>query len=149
MFTAARLAVGGAVVAHAVGALLDLVVLGPVGAVAGLALGHRLIRIERGRQVEQRRQLARQELRRYVDEVGFVVGNDSRDAVRRAQRHLRDEFASRALAAQRSSAQALTAVRRSGELPAAERAGHARELDHRARALDEVGAQLARAGGAP
>jgi hypothetical protein len=147
MFTAARLAVGGVVVAHAVGTLLEMAFLGPVGAVAGLIFGHRLMRIERGRQVEQRRQLARQELRRYVDEVGFVVGNDSRDAVRRAQRYLRDEFASRALAAQRSSAQALAAVRQAGELPEAERAGRARELDSRARALDRVGESLTRSGG--
>ncbi len=147
MFTAARLAVGGVVVAQAVGTLLETAFLGPVGAVAGLIIGHRLLKIERGRQVEQRRQLARQELRRYVDEVGFVVGNDSRDAVRRAQRYLRDEFASRALLAQRSSAQALATVRRAEEVPEAERSGRARELDARWRALDRVGDSLARSGG--
>jgi hypothetical protein len=147
VFTAARLAVGGVVVAHAVGALLEMAFLGPVGAVAGLIIGHRLVRIERGRQVEHRRQLARQELRRYVDEVGFVVGNDSRDAVRRAQRYIRDEFTSRALLAQRSSAQALAAVRRAEGDSEADRPGRVRDLDARWQALDRVGDRLTRSGG--
>jgi hypothetical protein len=147
IFTSARLAAGGVVVAHAAGTLLGTAFLGPVGAVAGLLLGHRLMKIERGRQVEQRRQLARQELRRYVDEVGFVVGNDSRDAVRRAQRHLRDEFAARATLAERSSAQALAAVRQAEGTTEADRIGRARDLDARWQALDRVGGRLSRAGG--
>ena len=146
-FTSARLAAGGVVVAQAAGSLLGTAFLGPVGAVAGLLIGHRLMIIERGRQIEQRRQIARQELRRYVDEVGFLVGNDSRDAVRRTQRYLRDEFAARALLTERSSAQALAAVRRAGALPDPERAGRARDLDARWQALDQVSDRVFRAGG--
>jgi len=146
-FTSARLAAGGVVVAHAAGSLLGTAFLGPVGAVAGLLIGRRLMNVERVRQIEHRRQLARQELRRYVDEVGFVVGNDSRDAVRRAQRHLRDEFTARALLAEKSSTQALSAVRRAGAAPAAQRQSQVRDLDARWRDLDRAGDRLTRSGG--
>jgi hypothetical protein len=147
VFTSARLAAGGVVVAHTAGTLLGTAFLGPVGAVAGLIIGRRLMIIERVRQVEHRRQVARQELRRYVEEVGFVVGNDSRDAVRRAQRYLRDEFSSRALLTERSSAQALAAVRRAESVPPAERPGRARDLDARWQDLGRVSDRLIRSGG--
>ena len=55
----------------AVGTLLDLTVAAPIGLAVGLTLGRKLVRHERERQVEHRRQLAKQELRRYVDEVTF------------------------------------------------------------------------------
>jgi hypothetical protein len=137
-FTAARVTYGGLLMLGAFGSLLGLTLAAPVGVVGGLTVGRKLIRDERQRQTEQRRQQARQELRRYVDEVGFVLGKDSRDAVRRTQRYLRDEFAARAGGAERSSAQALAAVRRAATLPADDRARRADELDARWRDLDQV-----------
>jgi len=108
----------------------------------GLTVGRKLLRHERDRQVEFRRQLARQELQRYVDEVAFIVGKDSRDAVRRTQRFLRDEFANRAALAERSSAAALAAVRQSADLSGHERDRRAAILDARGRELDQVAGNL-------
>ncbi|MEJ3746707.1 dynamin family protein [Actinomycetes bacterium KLBMP 9797] len=141
-FTAARLTYGGMLMLGAFGSLLGLTLAAPVGVLGGLTIGRKLIRDERQRQVEQRRQQAKQELRRYVDEVGFVLGKDSRDAVRRAQRYLRDEFAARAGGLERSSAQALAAVRRTAGLPAGDRARRAAELDAGWRDLDTVAARV-------
>jgi hypothetical protein len=141
-FTAARLAVGGLVIAGAVGALLDMTLLGPIGGAVGLIAGRKLVGMERERQVEHRRQQARQELRRYVDEVSFVVGKDSRDAVRRAQRYLRDEFAARAALSERSSARALEVVREAAAVPAAQVPERVRELDARSRDLAALAESL-------
>ncbi|MGN9911810.1 dynamin family protein [Phytohabitans sp. LJ34] len=138
VFTAARVTYGGLFMLGAFGSLLGLTLAAPVGVLGGLTVGRKLIRDERQRQVEQRRQQAKQELRRYVDDVGFVVGRDSRDAVRRTQRFLRDEFTARAGGARRSSEQALAAVRRTAGMRADDRTRRAEELDRGWRDLDRV-----------
>jgi hypothetical protein len=143
VFTAARVTYGGLFMLGAFGSLLGLTLAAPVGVLGGLTVGRKLIRDERQRQVEQRRQQAKQELRRYVDDVAFVVGRDSRDAVRRTQRFLRDEFTARAGGARRSSEQALAAVRRTAGMPADDRSRRAEELDRGWRDLDLVAARVA------
>jgi len=147
-FTAARLAYGGLAMFGAASTLmgLHLAVLpfvAPVSAVLGVAVGRKLIRDERQRQVDYRRQQAKQELRRYVDEITFVMGKDSRDAVRQVQRYLRDEFTNRAALAQHSSARALDAVRQAARIPAAQRVRRAEELDVQWRDLDRAAERVA------
>jgi hypothetical protein len=137
-FTAARIGVGGLVMFGAFGSLLGLTVAAPIGLVVGLTVGRKMLRHERERQIEYRRQVARQELQRYVDEVAFLVGKDSRDAVRRTQRFLRDEFAARAGLAERSSAAALAAVRSGAAVPEHERGRRAAELNARGREIDTL-----------
>jgi hypothetical protein len=137
-FTAARVAIVVPVMFGAFGSLLGLTVAAPIGLVVGLTVGRKLLRHERDRQIESRRQVARQELQRYVDEVAFLVGKDSRDAVRRTQRFLRDEFAARAALAERSSSAALAAVRSGSSVPDRDRARRAAELDARGREIDTL-----------
>lgn len=127
-FTAARVTYGGFYMLGALGALFNVAVAAPIGLLAGMTLGRRLIKQERERQVQQRRLQAKAELRRYVDDVTFHVGRDSREAVRRTQRFLRDEFAARAGAVERSAAAAAAAIRETAALPDAERQARARQL---------------------
>jgi hypothetical protein len=127
-FTAARITYGGFYMLGALGALFNVAIAAPIGLIAGLTLGRRLVRQERERQVQQRRQQARAELRRYIDDVSFHVGRDCREAVRRTQRLLRDEFAARAAAVERSTAAAASAVRETAALPEDERRARARRL---------------------
>lgn len=141
-FTAARVAILVPVMFGAFGSLLGLTVAAPIGLVVGLTVGRKLLRVERERQVESRRQVARQELQRYVDEIAFLVGKDSRDAVRRTQRFLRDEFATRAGLAERSSAAALAAVRNGSAVPEHQRARRAAELDARGREIDTLAGRI-------
>ncbi|MEE6258960.1 dynamin family protein [Plantactinospora sonchi] len=141
-FTAARLAYGGMFMAGAFGSLLGLTIAAPIGVAVGMTLGRKLVRDERERQLAYRRQQAKQELRRYVDEVGFVLGKDCRDAIRRTQRFLRDEFAARAALAERSSAQALNAVRQTATLPDDERARRADRLEEQWRDLGRVAERI-------
>ncbi|MCY1143540.1 dynamin family protein [Actinoplanes sp. Pm04-4] len=124
-FTAARVAYGGFFLLGGVGALVGVAWAAPLGLLAGVAFGRRLVKAEKERQVQQRRHQAGQELRRYVDEVGFHVGRDSREAVRRTQRHLRDEFAARARELSRSAASAEAAVREAASLTGEQRRARA------------------------
>lgn len=137
-FTAARLAYGGVFIVGAFGSLLGTAVAAPIGLALGLTLGRKLVRDERQRQVELRRQQAKQELRRYIDEIGFVLVKDCGDAVRRTQRFLRDEFANRAALVERSSTQASAAVRQTAQLPDEKRQRRAAELESQWRDLERV-----------
>lgn len=148
-FTAARIAYGGLAMIGAAGTVagmstaMVLLPIAPVGIVAGLAVGRKLIRDERRRQVEYRRQQAKQELHRYVEEVTFVLGKDSRDAVRHVQRFLRDEFTGRAALAERSSVQALDAVRQTAQVPPRQRVRRAEELEVQWRDLGRAAERVA------
>lgn len=137
-FTGARAAYGGIYVLGAAGTLFNLAFAAPLGLVVGMTLGRKLVQKERERQVQHRRLQAKQELRRYVDDVTFHVTRDSRDAVRRTQRFLRDEFSACAALAERSSATAAEAVRRTAQLPAEERGQRARQLDRNLRELEKL-----------
>ena len=55
-------------------------------------IGQKIIRDEKKRQVAHRRQQAKFAARRYVEEVGFIMNKEGRDALRRTQRLLRDDF---------------------------------------------------------
>jgi hypothetical protein len=127
-FTAARVTYGGFYLLGALGALFNVALAAPVGVLAGMTLGRRLIKQERERQTQQRRLQAKAELRRYVDDVSFHAGRDSREAVRRTQRFLRDEFAARVAAVERGAAATAAAVRETAALPAAARQARGREL---------------------
>jgi hypothetical protein len=139
-FMAARVAYGGFVMLGAVGALFNVALVAPIALVAGLTLGRRMVKSERERQVQQRRAQARAELRRYVDDVGFHVGRDCREAVRRTQRHLRDEFAARARAIERSAAATAAAVREIADLPPDQRRSRLDQLADERRRLDRLAA---------
>jgi hypothetical protein len=141
-FTAARVTYGGFYMLGAVGALFGAAatLAAPIGLLAGMTLGRRLIKSERERQVQQRRLQAKAELRRYVDDVSFHAGRDCREAVRRTQRFLRDEFAARAQAVQRSAEAAAAAVREVAELPDEQRQRRATALAEQRRRLDRLAA---------
>ena len=76
-----------------------------------------------------RRNQARQAHRKYTDEVGFVVGKDSRDTLRRVQRTMRDFFATRAEELHRSTSEALTAAQQAARSDEATRAKRVRDVD--------------------
>jgi hypothetical protein len=139
-FTAARVTYGGFYMLGAVGALFNVALAAPLGLLAGMTLGRRLIKAERDRQAQQRRLQAKAELRRYVDDVTFHVGRDSREAVRRTQRFLRDEFAARAQAIERSAAATAAAVRSTAALPPEERQRRAADLERQRRRIDRLDA---------
>ncbi|GIJ43233.1 dynamin [Virgisporangium aliadipatigenens] len=142
-FTAARMTFGGLVMFGAFGSLLGLTLAAPIGLAVGLVVGRKLVGTERQRQAEYRRNQAKAELRRYIDEVAFVVGKDCRDAVRRTQRFLRDEFAARAQQVERSANLTIAAIREAAEAPEHERRQRTAVLDQQWQELDRFAAQMA------
>jgi Dynamin family len=76
----------------AAGALL---VANPVMIGAGALFGSMQLMDERKKKLTMRRQSARQQVRKFLDDVQFQVGNEISTMVREGQRDLRDEFTDR------------------------------------------------------
>ena len=76
----------------AAGALL---VANPVMIGAGALFGGMQLLDERKKKLTARRQSARQQVRQFLDDVQFEVGNEIATMVREVQRDLRDEFTER------------------------------------------------------
>ena len=120
--TARRLGVGGQVMALAKGSYSPSLMFGFLGGIAGITIaapallavglvaGGRGLKTEKKRRLAARQAQAKASARKFVDEVIFQVGKDSRDEVRRAQRALRAHFAARADELVRSASAALTAA---------------------------------------
>lgn len=105
------------------------IALGPVGLGIGLAMGHKGLREEKARRLAQRRAQARNEVRRYCDEVHVALGKELRDTARQAQRRLRDHYATLAEEQQRSVAAALARADEAARTARAHRDQRVRDLD--------------------
>ena len=77
--------------------------------VLGTGIGKKIIGDEKKRQQTYRQQQAKGAVRRFIDEVAFVLNKETRDVLRTAQRHLRDDFQSRAKQLERSAYEAMEA----------------------------------------
>jgi GTP-binding protein EngB required for normal cell division len=132
--TALRGSYGGVMMTGIIGSMLGFGLFNPVSLSFGVVLGRKAIRDERERALGQRRQQARQACRSYIDDVGFSVGKDARDGLRRMQRVLRDAFTEQAETLQRSTAEALGAAKAAVQT----------DRDERARRLRDVEAELGR-----
>ena len=96
-----------------IGTMVGLTLLNPISIGAGLLLGGKTISDERRRVVARRQAEAKTAVRRYVDDVTFQVGKDSRDMLRGVQRDLRDHFTALAEQLNRSLKESLTSAERS------------------------------------
>jgi hypothetical protein len=119
---------GGLLMFTMLGGLVG-VALGPIGVGIGLVMGRKGLRDEKERQLTLRRSQAKNAIRRYCDEVSFVMGKDSRDTLRRIQRQLRDHYSARAEELQRSTAEALARATESVKQSQAEREKRLRDID--------------------
>ena len=126
------------------GSLLGAVVAAPLSVVLAAGIGQKIIRDEKKRQVAHRRQQAKLAGRRYVEEVGFIMNKESRDALRRTQRFLRDDFQLRAMTLHRSSTSALNAAKQAMALPEPERRQRVTQLAAESAQLREVDAEVAK-----
>lgn len=101
---------GGMLMFGMLAGMVGVTLIAPVSVAIGLAMGKKQQREEQKRQLQQRRQLAKQTYRKYVDEVSFIVGKQSRDTLRRVHRELRDAWTERAQELQRSTRESLAAA---------------------------------------
>jgi len=125
---ALKSAYGGALMFTMLGAMTGIV-LGPLSVGIGLVMGHKGLREEKKRQQVARRNQARNAIRRYCDEVSFVMGKDSRDTLRRIQRQLRDHYSGLAEELNRSNAEALSAATEAAKRSQVDRDTRLKDLD--------------------
>lgn len=125
---ALKSAYGGVLMFTMLGAMTGIA-LGPLSLGIGLVMGHKGLREEKKRQLNQRRLQARNAIRRYCDEVSFVMGKDSRDTLRRIQRELRDHYSERAESLAKSNTDALTAANEAAKRTQSERDARLRDLE--------------------
>ena len=69
----------------------------------GGGIGRKIIADERKRQRTYRQQQAKAAVRRFVEEVAFIMNKQTRDGLRSTQRQLRDDFQARAMLMDRSA----------------------------------------------
>ena len=124
----------------AAGALLatNPVMLG-VGAIFG-AIG---LADEKKRKVQARRQTARTQVRQFIDDVQFEVGNQISIIVRDVQRDLRDEFTERLGELQRTYTDAAKRGQEDAQRSDAERKQRTAEIDNSLKLLHQVETALA------
>jgi signal recognition particle receptor subunit beta len=112
----------------------------------GAGIGRKIISDERKRQRTYRQQQAKTAVRRFVDEVAFLAGKQTRDGLRQAQRELRDDFQRRATMLHSSANAAREAAERARRLSEADQRVRVRELEERQRQVDQVRAAVRGAG---
>jgi hypothetical protein len=125
---ALKSAYGGALMFVMLGAMTG-VTLGPLGLGIGLVMGRKGLREEKKRQRATRQNQAKNAVRRYCDEVSFVMGKHSRDTLRRIQRQLRDHYTGLAEELNRSNTEALTKASEALKRTQAEREKRLRDID--------------------
>jgi len=128
ILSAARGSYGGMLMMGMAGSLLGIPLTAPVTLLLSLGLGRRAVREERTRRNQQHQAEARAALHRYAQEVSLVVGKECKDALRRTQRLLRDEFSARALSLHQSTTAALAQAERARELSDADAAERQRQV---------------------
>jgi hypothetical protein len=101
-------------------------------------LGRKALKDEKERALAQRRQTAKNAIRKYTDEVTFLAGADSRTMLRRIQRQLRDHFTVRAEELQRSTAEALQASQQSAQRDQADRKARLADVEAELRRVTQL-----------
>jgi len=125
---ALRSAYGGALMFTMLSSLAGIA-LGPISIGIGLVMGHKGLRDEKKRQLLNRRTQGKNAMRRYCDEVNFVMSKDSRDTLRRIQRQLRDHYSALAEELNRSNAESLAAATAAAKKNQSERESRLRDIE--------------------
>jgi hypothetical protein len=127
----------GGLMFTALGGVVGLA-LGPIAVGAGVLLGRKALKDEKERALAQRRQTAKNAIRKYTDEVTFLAGADSRTMLRRIHRQLRDHFTSRAEELQRSTTEALQASQQAAQRDQADRKARLGDVEAELRRVTQL-----------
>jgi hypothetical protein len=120
------------------GTMVGFTLMNPISVGAALLMGKKTIGDERRRIIAKRQGDAKMALRRYIDDVTFHVGKDSRDMLRGVQRVLRDHFTQTAEEMKRSLQESLKAAESSVKATKAERDARLAEITAELARLDKV-----------
>ncbi|TSE00504.1 Isoniazid-inducible protein iniA [Skermania sp. ID1734] len=129
---------GGVLMFGMITTVAGLALINPISIGAGVLLGTKAYRDDKGQRVVQRRHEAKVAIRRYVEDVSFQANKESKDRLRMIQRTLRDHFTAVADQALRSINESLRAASEAANVESSQRTARAAELEQRLRKVAEL-----------
>jgi replication fork clamp-binding protein CrfC len=136
--TGLRGSYGGVVMIGMLSSVAGLGLFNPLSVGAGLVLGRMAYKEDKEHRLLRARAEAKTNVRRFVDDVSFVAGKQSRDRLRDIHRKLRDHYRDIGNELTRSLNESLQATVTAAHLQAAERENRVRELERQLNILDQV-----------
>ncbi|WP_277243837.1 isoniazid-induced dynamin-like GTPase IniA [Mycolicibacterium obuense] len=110
----------------------------PLSLGAGFVLGRKAYKEDMENRMLRVRSEAKSNVRRFVDDVAFVVGKESRDRLKAIQRQLRDHYRDIANQTSRSLNESLQATLAAAKVAETEHAGRVKELERQLNILRQV-----------
>ena len=114
----------------------------PLGIAAGVMMGAKSLGDERKKLVTRRQAEAKAAMRRYIDDVTFHAGKESRDMLRVLQRDLRDHFTALAEQLKRSLQESIQSAQKSVKASSEDRSARLKEIAVELAALEKARAEV-------
>ncbi|MFI6871346.1 dynamin family protein [Nocardia sp. NPDC050406] len=129
---------GGVVMAGLAGTLMGMALVNPLSLGAGVILGGKAFRDDKQARLAKRRAEAKTAVRRYVDDIAFHSGKETKDRLHRIHRLLRDHFTGIADRSLRSIDESLRAAQEAAGIETAQRTQRCAELERQLRVVAEL-----------
>jgi replication fork clamp-binding protein CrfC len=136
--TGLRGSYGGVVMIGMLSSVAGLGLFNPLSVGAGLLLGRMAYKEDKENRLLRARAEAKTNVRRFVDDVSFVVGKESRDRLKIIHRTLRDHYRDIANEITRSLNESLQSTIAAAHVEEAERDNKVRELERQLNILNQV-----------
>ncbi len=138
VITSMRGSYGGVLMFGMLTSMAGLGMFNPISLGAGLLLGRKAYHEDMDNRMLRVRNEAKTNLRRFVDDVLFAVGKESRDRLKNIQRQLRDHYREIANQSTRSLNESLQATLAAARLEETERGNRIKELERQRNILQQV-----------
>ncbi|WP_225726021.1 MULTISPECIES: dynamin family protein [unclassified Nocardia] len=129
---------GGVLMVGLASTFAGLAMLNPISIGAGVLVGGKAYRDEQQARLARRRNEAKQAIRRFLDDVAFHAGKESKDRLHRIHRALRDHFTGVADRSLRSIDESLRAAQEAATMETARRTERAAVLERQLRVVAEL-----------
>ncbi|MBF6214948.1 dynamin family protein [Nocardia puris] len=129
---------GGVLMVGLASTFAGLAMLNPISLGAGVIVGGKAFRDDKQARLARRRAEAKNAVRRFVDDVAFQAGKESKDRLHRIHRALRDHYAGVAERSLRSLEDSLRAAQEAATMETARRAERCAELERQLRVVAEL-----------
>ena len=143
MVSGMRGSYGGVLMFGMLGSLAGLGMFNPLSIGAGLLLGRKAYKEDMENRMLRIRNEAKNNVRRFVDDITFVVVKESRDRLQAIHRQLRNHYRNIANQTTRSLNESLQAMLTSARMEETERNQRVAELDRQLNILNQVAAKAA------
>lgn len=130
---------GGVLMVGLASTFAGLALLNPISLGAGLVVGGKAFRDDKQARLARRRNEAKAAVRRFVDDVAFQTGKESKDRLHRIHRALRDHYAGVAERSLRSIDDSLRAAQEAATMANARRAERGAVLERQLHVVAELG----------